>query len=79
MVRAELSPKDIAFAIDAYDECIADLDEQLGVLFDELNRHGILERTWLMVTSDHGESFGEHTGIFRHGRVCIKRKCTCLC
>ena len=27
----------------------------------------ILERTWLIVVSDHGESFGEHPGIFCHG------------
>jgi arylsulfatase A-like enzyme len=65
--KATLSPKDIAFAVDAYDECIADLDEQLGVLFDELERRGTLKNTWLIVVSDHGESFGEHDGVFRHG------------
>jgi arylsulfatase A-like enzyme len=65
--KETLSPKEIAFAVDAYDECIADLDEQLGVLFDELERRGVLQRTWLIVVSDHGESFGEHSGIFRHG------------
>ena len=65
--KTTLSPKEIAFGIDSYDECIADLDEQLGVLFDELERRGILERTWLIVTSDHGESFGEHSGVFCHG------------
>jgi arylsulfatase A-like enzyme len=65
--KAALSPKEIAFAVDSYDECIADLDEQLGVLFDELDRRGILERTWLIVVSDHGESFGEHAGVFCHG------------
>lgn len=65
--KTALSPKDLAFGIDAYDECVADLDEQLGVLFDELERQGILDKTWLIVTSDHGESFGEHPGIFCHG------------
>ena len=29
-----LSPQDVAFAADAYDDCIADLDEQLGKLVD---------------------------------------------
>ena len=51
----------------AYDDCIADLDEQLGILFDELERRGILKETWVIVTSDHGESFGEHDDIFVHG------------
>jgi arylsulfatase A-like enzyme len=65
--KSNLSPESVAFAADAYDDCIADLDEQLGKLVDELDRRGVLERTWLIITSDHGESFGEHIGIFAHG------------
>ena len=65
--KTTLSPDGIAFATDAYDDCIADLDEQLGKLVDELDRRGILEKTWLIIASDHGESFGEHPGIFIHG------------
>jgi arylsulfatase A-like enzyme len=65
--KSVLSPPQIEFAVNAYDECIADLDEQLGVLFDELERQGILERTWLIIAADHGESFGEHPGVFIHG------------
>ena len=62
-----LSPQDLAFASKAYDDCIADLDEQVGKLIDRLRQRGLLERTWLVVVSDHGESFGEHPGIFCHG------------
>ena len=62
-----LSFQEIAFVRDSYDDCIADLDEQLGRLIDELERRGALERTWLIITSDHGESFGEQSGIFSHG------------
>jgi arylsulfatase A-like enzyme len=65
--KTTLSPKGVAFAVDAYDDCIADLDEQLGKLVDELGRRGVLEQTWLIIASDHGESFGEHAGIFCHG------------
>jgi arylsulfatase A-like enzyme len=65
--KSVLSTQEIEFAVNAYDECVADLDEQLGVLFDELKRQGILEHTWLIVTADHGESFGEHAGVFCHG------------
>ena len=57
----------VAFAADAYDDCMADLDEQLGNLVDLLDQRGILEQTWLIITSDHGESFGEHPGVFCHG------------
>ncbi len=65
--KTTVSPDGIAFAVNAYDDCIADLDEQLGKLVDELDRRGIMEKTWLIVTSDHGESFGEHPGVFIHG------------
>src|SRR5262249_47906330 len=40
-----LSAGEIAFARDSYDDCIADLDEQVGRLIDQLERRGILERT----------------------------------
>ena len=66
--KTTLSPEGIAFAVDSYDDCVADLDEQLGKLVDELDRRRVLENTWLIVVSDHGESFGEHAGIFCHGK-----------
>ncbi len=63
------NPSDMHISVvrDAYDNCIADLDEQLGRLFDELGRRRVLERTWVVITADHGESFGEHQGVFLHG------------
>ncbi len=66
--KRTLSREGVAFAADAYDDCVADLDEQLGKLIDELDRRGVLAQTWLIITSDHGESFGEHDGIFCHGK-----------
>jgi arylsulfatase A-like enzyme len=53
-------------ARDAYDDCLAYQDEQLGRLFDELERRGILERSLVVITSDHGEGLGEHA-LFMHG------------
>ena len=65
--KNQVTPSEVAFAARAYDECIADLDEQVGRLTDRLRRDGVLDRTWLIVVADHGESFGEHTGVFCHG------------
>jgi arylsulfatase A-like enzyme len=65
--KTSLSPQELAFATRAYDDCIADLDEQLGWLIDRLRKQGRLENTWVIITADHGESFGEHAGIFCHG------------
>ncbi|WP_165219167.1 sulfatase [Aquisphaera insulae] len=52
---------------DFYDDCIADQDERLGRLLDQLAERKALDRTWIIVTADHGESFGEQPGVFWHG------------
>ncbi len=65
--KTSVLPRGVAHATTAYDDCIADLDEQLGNLVDLLDRGGMLERTWLIITADHGDSFGEHPGVFCHG------------
>ncbi len=62
-----LSELEIGFVRDSYDDCVANLDEQLGRLIDDLGRSGVRDRTWVIVASDHGESFGEHAGVFCHG------------
>ena len=56
--------------LEALKKCyLADLlygDEQLGQFVDDLRGAGILDRSILIVTSDHGEMFGEH-GVINHG------------
>jgi arylsulfatase A-like enzyme len=64
--KLRLPPRYWALARDAYDDCVAYLDEQLGALFDELKRRGLLEETLVIITSDHGEGLGEHA-LFNHG------------
>jgi len=43
-----------------YDGEIAWVDHQVGRLFSELERSGAADRTIVVLTSDHGESLGEH-------------------
>jgi len=64
--RLSLEPHYLMLARDGYDNCVSYLDEQLGVLFDELQRRGVLEKTLVVITSDHGEGLGEHD-LFDHG------------
>lgn len=64
--KRTLRPRDVELARDAYDDCIAALDRQVGALLDQLDRRGVLANTVVIVTSDHGEEFGEH-GVFNHG------------
>ena len=39
---------------------IAELDDNLGLLFDELERSGQWEDTLIVFSADHGEQLGEH-------------------
>jgi arylsulfatase A-like enzyme len=65
-IRRTWSAREIQIEQDAYDGSIAYLDHQLGLVFGELERRGVLENTLVIITSDHGEQFGEH-GLFDHG------------
>jgi arylsulfatase A-like enzyme len=47
-----------------YDEYIANVDAELGRLFDFMRSSGLLENTYLILTSDHGEMF--ERGIWGH-------------
>ena len=46
--------------LDRYDASIAYLDAELERLLTVLERRGLLANTIVVVTSDHGEEFGEH-------------------
>jgi len=45
----------------AYDAAIAFIDQEIGRIVDSLRVCGQLDRTVLIVTSDHGEHIGEHS------------------
>ena len=64
--RSKLPFLDVQMANDIYDDSIAYLDRQLGILLDELGRRGVLDNTVVIVTSDHGEHLGDHL-LFFHG------------
>ncbi len=46
---------------------VAYTDSQIGRLFSELDRRGILTDALVVVTSDHGETFYEHGDYWSHG------------
>jgi arylsulfatase A-like enzyme len=61
------SAEPMTFRIDRYDESTLYLDEQIGELLDQLERRGLIEKTVIVVTADHGEHLGEH-GLVEHGK-----------
>ena len=64
----KMSPQEILMTRDYYNDCIAFLDQQLGNLLDELERQGLLDDTLVIMTSDHGEAFGDHR-FYGHGNT----------
>jgi len=52
--------------IDEYDAGVKYVDDYIGRLLRELERQGGAENTIVIITSDHGESLGEH-GMNYHG------------
>ena len=48
-----------------YDEFIAYVDAEFGRLYDQLEKSGALDNTYLILTADHGELF--ERGIVGHG------------
>ena len=49
-----------------YDEEILYLDHRLAEFFWALDGLGLLRSSWIFITADHGEAFGEH-GVLEHG------------
>ena len=47
-----------------YDEYILYVDREFGRLFDYLESSGLLDNTWVILTSDHGETF--ERGVIGH-------------
>jgi len=52
----------------AYHACVSFIDTQLGLVFDELKKQGLWEKTIIVFTSDHGYHLGDH---FLWGKVTL--------
>ena len=61
-----LSDQERQALVDAYDNCLASLDDQVGKLLTFLASRPEWSNTIVIITSDHGEAFGEH-GAYNHG------------
>jgi len=62
---ATLRPEDKAFIKALYDSEIAFTDRELGRFLDRLKEAGLFDDALIVVTSDHGEEFGER-GWYGH-------------
>lgn len=55
-----MSPQQIQQIKKAYYACITQIDYNLGFLFAKMRELNLLENTWIIFTSDHGEMLGDH-------------------
>lgn len=51
----------------AYREEVTEFDTAFKKLYEDLEENGTLENTIIIITSDHGEEFGEHGSVGIHG------------
>jgi len=66
--KTPISAEDMQHLVDSYDEGIRYTDDQLGGLLRTLEERGRLDDTVVILTSDHGEEFGEH-GSLHHWQL----------
>jgi arylsulfatase A-like enzyme len=59
--------KTLGWYVAQYDGEIAAVDAEVGRLVEALDASAVRDRTLVVVTSDHGESLGEHGYYFDHG------------
>ncbi len=58
---------DFRALIDGYDASIAYVDHHVGQVLEVLAELGVLDETAVVVSGDHGDSFGEHGQYMDHG------------
>jgi arylsulfatase A-like enzyme len=66
--KDKFGPDDAAYLSDLYDGEVAYTDSVLGVLFEQLEAMGWLDRMIVVILSDHGEEFAEH-GEYEHDQM----------
>jgi arylsulfatase A-like enzyme len=67
--RMEEGITDMEYIRAQYDGEIRYVDDRLSRFLGAIEEEGILDDTFLIVTSDHGESLGEHSIYFDHASV----------
>jgi arylsulfatase len=59
--------KTLGYYVSQYDGEIASVDDEVGRVLDALGSTPVAAKTAVVLTSDHGESLGEHDYYFDHG------------
>jgi arylsulfatase A-like enzyme len=55
--ESSVSSEELAIQRQRYDSYIADLDHEIGLFAKDLKKNGLLDSSYVIITSDHGELF----------------------
>ena len=62
-LQGELNETDAGYLEDIYDLKVRDADERLGGFLTQIKTMGLYEKSVIIVFSDHGDEFMEHSGL----------------
>ena len=62
-----ITSRQLGYIISQYDREILSTDNRIGELLTTLKDRGIMDKTIVIITADHGESFNDGHGNFGHG------------
>ncbi|MCZ6695482.1 MAG: sulfatase [Acidobacteria bacterium] len=65
--KTRLPAREVEHSVAHYDGEVAFSDDAIGDLLAALEKMGQRDRTLVVLTSDHGESLGEHDYFYEHG------------
>jgi len=66
--KARISGTEREYMKALYDDALLKVDFALGAFFDRLKQLGLYDKALIIVTSDHGEAFGDHDR-YMHGDI----------
>ncbi|WP_083681142.1 sulfatase [Archangium sp. Cb G35] len=66
MSPGDVTPREQEHINALYDSAIVDADQEIQAMLATLDQHGVLERTIVVITADHGERLGEHGAVLEH-------------
>jgi arylsulfatase A-like enzyme len=67
--KLDIAPDELRFLLSAYDGEVHQDDDAFGALLDGLRRRGLLDRSLVVFTADHGEEFRDHGGSGHGGTL----------
>jgi arylsulfatase A-like enzyme len=62
-------PEKVTLLKKLYEAHVFEVDEYTKVLFNKLEELGVLDNTIVIITSDHGDEFGEHGSLSHDGKM----------